>query len=87
MYNFPYLVIYCYLFIHVQIALLWTKLVFFEPKAKNTFPSFCTQRSMLLRHIYSFEMKLLCIHKSSVVEDGVFLVRASCYDDDDPTNV
>jgi hypothetical protein len=23
--------------------LMWTKLVFFEPKAKNTFPSFRTQ--------------------------------------------
>jgi hypothetical protein len=31
----PYLVIYFYLFIHVQIALLWTKLVSFEPKAKT----------------------------------------------------
>jgi hypothetical protein len=40
-----------YLFIHVQVALLWTKLVFFEPKAKNTFPSFRTQRSMLLRNM------------------------------------
>jgi hypothetical protein len=28
--------------------LLWTKLAFFEPKAKNTFPSFRTQRSMKL---------------------------------------
>jgi hypothetical protein len=25
---------------------MWTKLVFFEPKAKNTFPSFRTQRSI-----------------------------------------
>jgi hypothetical protein len=73
MYNCPYLVIYFYLFIHVQVALLWTKLVFFEPKAKNTFPSFRTQRSMLLCHMYSFETKLLCIHRSTVVEDGVFL--------------
>jgi hypothetical protein len=28
--------------------LMWTKLVFFEPKAKNTFPSFHTQRSINL---------------------------------------
>jgi hypothetical protein len=28
--------------------LMWTKLVFFESKAKNTFPSFRTQRSMKL---------------------------------------
>jgi hypothetical protein len=27
---------------------MWTKLVFFEPKAKNTFPSFRTQRSINL---------------------------------------
>ena len=73
MYNCLYLVIYFYLFIHVQVALLWTKLVFFEPKEKNTFPSFRTQRSMLLRHMYSFETKLLCIHQSTVVEDRVFL--------------
>jgi hypothetical protein len=73
MYNCPYLVIYFYLFIHVQVALLWTKLVFFESKAKNTFPSFRTQRSMLLRHMYSFETKLLCIHQSTIVKDGVFL--------------
>jgi hypothetical protein len=73
MYNCPYHVIYFYLFIHIQVALLWMKHVFFEPKAKNTFPSFRTQRSMLLRHMYSFETKLLCIHQSTVVEDGGFL--------------
>jgi hypothetical protein len=73
MYNCAYLVIYFYLFIHVQVALLWTKLVFFEPKAKNTFPSFRTQRSMLLRYMYSLETKHLCIHRSTIVEDGVFL--------------
>jgi hypothetical protein len=28
--------------------LMWTKLVFFELKAKNTFPSFHTQRSINL---------------------------------------
>jgi hypothetical protein len=28
--------------------LMWTKFVFFEPKAKNTFPSFRTQRSINL---------------------------------------
>jgi hypothetical protein len=43
LYIYPYLVIYFYLFNHVRIALLWTKLVSFEPKAKNTFPSFRTQ--------------------------------------------
>jgi hypothetical protein len=73
MYNCPYLVIYFYLFIHVQVALLWTKLVFFEPKAKNTFPSFRSHRSMPLHNMYTFETKLLCIHRSTVVEDGVFL--------------
>jgi hypothetical protein len=26
--------------------LMWTKLLFFEPKAKNTFPSFRAQRSI-----------------------------------------
>jgi hypothetical protein len=83
----PYLVIYFYLFIHVQIALLWTKLVSFEPKAKNTFPSFHTQRSMLLHKMYTFETKLLRIHQSTIVEDRSISVRASCYDDDDPTNV
>jgi hypothetical protein len=69
----PYLVIYFYLFIYVIVALLWTKLVSFEPKAKNTFPSFRTQRSMTLHNMYTFEMKLLCIHRSTVVEDGIFL--------------
>jgi hypothetical protein len=47
----PYLVIYFYLFIHLRIALLWTKLVSFEPKAKNTFPCFCTHRSISLHKI------------------------------------
>jgi hypothetical protein len=28
---------------------------------------------MLLRHMYSFETKLLCIHRSTVVEDRAFL--------------
>jgi hypothetical protein len=73
MYICPYLVIYFYLFIHVQISLLWTKLVSFEPKAKNTFPSFRTQRSMSLHKMYTFETKLLRVHQSTVVEDGVFL--------------
>jgi hypothetical protein len=44
--------------------LLWTKLVSFEPKVKNTFPSFRTQRSMSL---------LLRAHRSIVVKAGVFL--------------
>jgi hypothetical protein len=44
--------------------LLWTKLVSFEPKAKNTFPSFHTQRSMSL---------LLRAHRSIVVKAEVFL--------------
>jgi hypothetical protein len=69
----PYLVIYFYLFIHVKIALLWTKLVSFEPKAKNTFPSFRTQRSMPLHNMYTFETKLLCIHRITAIEDEVFL--------------
>jgi hypothetical protein len=47
----PYLVIYFYLFIHVRIALLWTKFVSFEPKAKNTFPSFRTHRSISLHEM------------------------------------
>jgi hypothetical protein len=69
----PYLVIYFYLFIHVQIALLWTKLVSFEPKAKNTFPSFRTQRSMSLHKMYIFETKPFRVHPNIVVEAGVFL--------------
>ena len=68
----PYLVIYFYLIIHVQIALLWTKLVSFEPKAKNTFPSFRTQRSMSLHKMFMFETKLR-VHRSTVVEARVFL--------------
>jgi hypothetical protein len=59
-----------------KIALLWTKLVSFEPKAKNTFPSFRTQRSI---------SSLLCAHRSIVIKDEVY-VCALCYDDD-PTNV
>jgi hypothetical protein len=53
--------------------LLWTKLVSFEPKAKNTFPSFRTQRSMSLHKMCMFETKLLRVHRSTVVEAGVFL--------------
>jgi hypothetical protein len=57
---------------------MWTKLVFFEPKAKNTFPSFRTQRSInlllfALAEALSLEPKQLSV-----------LLR---YDDDDPTNV
>jgi hypothetical protein len=53
------------------------KLVSFEPKAKNTFPSFRTQRSVFL---------LLYAHRSIVIEAEVsFYVL--CYDDDDPTDV
>jgi hypothetical protein len=73
MYVYPYLVIYFYLVIHVQIALLWMKLVSFEPKAKNTFPSFRTQRSMSLHKMYMFKTKLLRVHRSTIVEAGVFL--------------
>jgi hypothetical protein len=69
----PYLVIYFYLFIHVQIAFLWTKLVSFEPKAKNTFPSFRTQRSMSLLKMYMFETKPFRVHRNIVVEAGVLL--------------
>jgi hypothetical protein len=56
---------------------MWTKLVSFEPKAKNTFPSFRTQQSVSL---------LLYAHRNIVLK-----VEASvctlCYDDDDLTNV
>jgi hypothetical protein len=68
-----YLVIYFYLFIHVQIALLWTKLVSFEQKAKNTFPSFRAQRSMSLHNMYMFETKPFCVHRNIVIEAGVLL--------------
>jgi hypothetical protein len=53
------------------------KLVSFEPKAKNTFPSFRTQRSI---------SSLLHAHRSIVIKAEVS-VCALCYDDDDPTNV
>jgi hypothetical protein len=53
------------------------KLVSFELKAKNTFPSFRTQRSVFL---------LLYAHRSIVIKAEVS-VYALCYDDDDPTNV
>jgi hypothetical protein len=58
----PYLVIYFYLFINVRIALLWTKLVSFESKAKNTFPSFRTHRSISLHKMCMFETKLLRVY-------------------------
>jgi ABC-type phosphate transport system permease subunit len=48
-------------------------IVSFEPKAKNTFPSFHTQRSMSLHKMCMFETKLLRVHRSSVIEAGVFL--------------
>jgi hypothetical protein len=51
LYICPYLVIYLYLSIHGRIDLLWMKLVSFEPKAKNTFPSFRTHRSISLHKI------------------------------------
>jgi hypothetical protein len=58
---------------------MWTKLVSFEPKAKNTFPSFRTQRSISL---------LLYAHRSIVIKAEV-TVCVLCYDDDDddPTDV
>jgi hypothetical protein len=73
MYICPYLVIYFYLFIHVRIALLWTKLVSFELKAKNTFPSFRTHRSISLHKMFLFETKLLRVHRSTIVKAGLFL--------------
>jgi hypothetical protein len=57
---------------------MWMKLVSFEPKAKNTFPSFRTQRSISL---------LLYAHRSIVIKAEV-VVCVLCYDDDDdPTYV
>jgi hypothetical protein len=56
---------------------MWTKLVSFEPKAKNTFPSFRTQQSVSL---------LLYAHRSIVIKAEAS-VCTLCYDDDDPTNV
>jgi hypothetical protein len=53
------------------------KLVSYEPKAKNIFPSFCTQRSI---------SSLLHAHQNIVIKAEVY-VCALCYDDDDPTNV
>jgi hypothetical protein len=49
--------------------------VFFEPKAKNTFPSFRTQRSIFLLRAFQ-----------SIVIKVEVSVCASCYDDD-PMNV
>jgi hypothetical protein len=56
---------------------MWMKIISFEPKAKNTFPSFRTQRSVSL---------LLYAHQSIVIKAEVS-VCTLCYDDDDPTNV
>jgi hypothetical protein len=56
---------------------MWMKLISFEPKAKNTFPSFRTQRSISL---------LLYAHRSLVIKAEAF-VYTLCYDDDDPTKV
>jgi hypothetical protein len=69
----PYLVIYFYLFIHVRIALLWTKLVSFDPKAKNTFPSFHTHRSISLHEMCMFEKKLLRVHRSTLSSKPEYL--------------
>jgi hypothetical protein len=42
-----------------ETALLWTKLAFFESRAKNTFPSFRTQRSIkLLLFLFSEVLSL-----------------------------
>jgi hypothetical protein len=51
LYICPYLLIYFYLSTHMRIALLWMKLVSFEPKAKNTFPYFRTHRSISLHKV------------------------------------
>jgi hypothetical protein len=56
---------------------MWTKLISFEPKAKNTFPSFRTQRSVSL---------LLYAHRSIVIKVEV-AIYVLCYDDDDPMDV
>jgi hypothetical protein len=74
MYICPYLVIHFYLFIHVLIALLWTKFVSFESKAKNTFPSFCTHRSIFyIKWLYVWNEASSCLSKHFIVEAGVFL--------------
>jgi hypothetical protein len=56
---------------------MWTKLVSLEPKVKNTYPSFRTQRSVSL---------LLYAHRSIVIKAEVS-VCVLCYDDDEPMNV
>jgi hypothetical protein len=50
---------------------MWTKLVSFEPKAKNTFPSF----------------RLLLYAQRSIIIKVEVYVCTLCYDDDDPTDV
>jgi hypothetical protein len=55
---------------------MWMKLVSFEPKAKNTFPSFRTQRRVSL---------FLYAHRSIVIKAEASICTL-CYDDD-PTNV
>jgi hypothetical protein len=54
---------------------MWTKLISFEPKAKNTFPSFRIQQSKLL------------LPQAIIIKTEVFLAPAQCYDDDEPMNV
>jgi hypothetical protein len=83
----PYLVIYFYLLIHVRIALLWTKLVSFESKAKNTFPSFRTHRSIYLHKMYMFENEASSCSSKHCRRSWSILVRVLCHDDDDHTNV
>jgi hypothetical protein len=57
------------------------EIIFFEPKAKNTFPSFRTQRSIENNISLSSEALLF------VREEALFLCRSNhlCHDDGYPT--
>jgi hypothetical protein len=51
--------------------LMWTKLVFFEPKAKNTFPSFRAQRSINLLLLFFSSCRSLVIKAEATVYTSV----------------
>jgi hypothetical protein len=75
-----YEVLRCEQHLYLQLlALLWTKLAFFEPKAKNTFPSFRAQQSIKLLLFLFFAEALFLEPKHPPV--------SVCYDDGDPIYV
>jgi hypothetical protein len=73
MYNCPYHVIYFYFHPYTSCFVIDKNLYFLSRRRKTPSLLFVHNEACVLRHMYSFETKLLCIHQNTVVEDGGFL--------------